>query len=98
MRCGQLPEPREPVPHDNAVVGDDKMQAIPTGPGLSEAEVATPPQGPRACRCEFAKPAPGIAAAANIAAAVPAASMLVVRSHLSRTLQIGAEDGKGGMG
>ena len=81
-RCGQPLEPKEPMPHNGAVVSDDVVQAIPTGPGLRKVEVPAPPEGPRACRCEFTKPAPGIATAAHIAAAVPAASSPVVRVHL----------------
>ena len=81
-RCGQPPEPKYPEPHSDPVEGNDVVQAIPTGPGLGEVEVPAPPEGPRACRCEFTKPAPSIVAAADIAAAVPAASCPVVRVHL----------------
>ena len=81
-RCGQPPEPKYPQPHSEPVEGNDVVQAIPTGPGLGEVEVPAPPEGPRACRCEFTKPAPSIVAAADIAAAVPAAPCPVVRVHL----------------
>ena len=65
------------------------MQAVPAGTSLSEAEVATSPEGSGTCRREFAQAPAVILAAADIAASVAAAPGLTVRVHLSRILQMG---------
>ena len=91
---GRRPESRKPIPNSKTVKSDDVMQAIPAVAGLGEAEVATPPEGPGACRCEFAQAPAVVLAAADIAAAVAAAPRLTVRVHLSRILQM--EVGKDG--
>ena len=79
--------PRAPIPNSETVKGNDVVQAVPTGPSLSDAEVATTPQGAGTSRREFAQAPAVVLAAADIAAAVVAAPGLAERVHLSRVLQ-----------
>ena len=83
--------PRTPIPNSETVKGNDVVQAVPTGPSLSDAEVATTPQGAGTSRREFAQAPAVVLAAADIAAAAVAAPGLAKRVHLSRVLQRGRE-------
>ena len=84
---------RAPIPNSETVKGNDVVQAVPTGTSLSDAEVATTPQGTGTSRREFAQAPAVVLAAADIAAAVAAAPGLAERVHLSRVLQRRRKDG-----